>query len=171
MSPINVTIRQAAESDTELLASLVRKANKDVAERFNLNDQNAPKHPSFCTAEWIVHETQRGQIYFIAESEGSPAGCVAFESPSPGIAYLNRLSVLPSARRRGIGANLVHHHFRYSAGKGIFTVSIGIIAAFTELKEWYLKLGFEEGATTRFDHLPFDVCYMTVHLPPGLREE
>jgi hypothetical protein len=43
-------------------------------------------------------------------------------------------------------------------------VSIGIIADHTILKNWYLKLGFIEGKTKSFDHLPFDVTFMSYDL-------
>ena len=34
----------------------------------------------------------------------------------------------------------------------------------TELKRWYLKIGFVEGETNEFDHLPFLVLFMTYTL-------
>jgi hypothetical protein len=43
-------------------------------------------------------------------------------------------------------------------------VSIGIIAEHIKLKKWYLKLGFIEASTKKFDHLPFDVTYMHYEL-------
>jgi len=40
-------------------------------------------------------------------------------------------------------------------------VSIGIIANDTQLKQWYKKIGFAEGETRKYEHLPFDVMFMT----------
>ncbi len=56
----------AETKDAELLASLVSRGNKDVAELLNLNIDNAPKHPSFCTSEWILSDLKRGRIYFLS---------------------------------------------------------------------------------------------------------
>jgi N-acetylglutamate synthase-like GNAT family acetyltransferase len=91
-------------------------------------------------------------------------GCVAFEQPDSKTSYLNRLSVLPEHRCKGVGAKLVNHIFDYSKLKNIQSVSIGIIAAHITLKQWYLKLGFTEIETRTFDHLPFDVTYMQYKL-------
>lgn len=161
---MNELIRQANIEDAELIASIVSEANKDVALRFNLNYENAPKHPSFCTADWVKADFERGALYFIYEVEGVPLGCVSFEGESPDTGYLNRLSVVPAARSKGIGGKLVHKHLQISKDKGINKISIGIIAEFTELKNWYLRLGFKEGVTKSFEHLPFRVCFMSIEL-------
>lgn len=161
---MNEIIRPATIEDAERIASIVSEANKDVALRFNLNYGNAPKHPSFCTGDWIKADFERGALYFIYELDSVPLGCVSLECESPDTAYLNRLSVLPSARCRGIGEKLVNRHMKISKDKGIAKISIGIIADFTELKNWYLRLGFKEGVTRSFAHLPFQVCFMSIEL-------
>lgn len=152
------------EKDADLLASLVSESNKDVALLFGLNIHNAPKHPSFCKPEWILSELKRGQEYFLFTEDGLAKGCVAFEQPDENTAYLNRLSVLPEYRCKGIGSKLVNHILGYSKEKRVTLVSIGIIAGHTQLKEWYLKLGFNTGATQKFEHLPFDVLSMQYKL-------
>ena len=150
----------AERKDAALLASLVSKSNKDVAELLNLNIDNAPKHPSLCTAEWIISDFDRGQEFFFSIENGEITGCVAFEQPDDDTAYLNRLSVSPEFRQSGTGSLLVQHIIEYSKFKNVKNISIGIIAEHTLLKEWYLKIGFIEGATQKFDHLPFNVLYM-----------
>jgi len=39
-------------------------------------------------------------------------------------------------------------------------ISIGIINENSVLKNWYIKYGFIEKGLKRFDHLPFEVCFM-----------
>jgi N-acetylglutamate synthase-like GNAT family acetyltransferase len=92
-------------------------------------------------------------------------GCVALEIPEPGLGYLERLAVLPAARHQGIGRRLVDHVFSQAKVSGVKKISIGIIAAQTDLKHWYQKVGFVEGATKEFEHLPFRVTFMTYCLP------
>ncbi|MFT5699960.1 MAG: ribosomal protein S18 acetylase RimI-like enzyme [Desulforhopalus sp.] len=150
----------AERNDSEVLASIVSESNKDVAELLALNINNAPKHPSFCTAEWIESDFDRGQEYFLSTENGISTGCVAFEHPESDTAYLNRLSVLPKFRNRGLGSALVKHIVDYAKEKRIKNISIGIISEHNQLREWYLKLGFIEGALQKFDHLPFNVLYM-----------
>jgi len=153
-------IRQATSSDADLLARLVSESNKDVALKFGLNAENCPKHPSFCTVEWLQADFSRGEIYFIAYRNSEPVACVATEYPSVEVAYLNRLSVLPAHRRCGIGAELVSFVVELAHSRGAKSVSIGVIGEYTALQAWYQKLGFVSGETKRFAHLPFSVKYM-----------
>lgn len=154
-------IRESTAGDAATIAMLVSESNKDVAVKFGLNAENCPKHPSFCTQAWIEADLARGERYFIIEENADPIGCVAYESPSAGLAYLNRLSVLPSHRNRGVGARLVRHIIQHARSASIRTISIGVIGEHAELQRWYAKLGFEDGETRRFPHLPFSVKYMS----------
>lgn len=160
-------IRQASPADLPALAMLVSESNKDVAVKFGLNAENCPKHPSFCTEDWVQAELARGETYFIIETDGQPVGCVAYESPSPGLAYLNRLSVLPAHRNKGVGSRLVRHIIEHARGLSVHTISIGVIGEHTDLQRWYHRLGFEDGEVKRFPHLPFSVKYMALALPGG----
>lgn len=155
-----IDIVPATPADAEEIARVVSEANKDVAALFNLTMENAPRHPSFCTTEWIQSEMDRGQVYFVNRKSESISGCVAFEQADATTAYLNRLAVLPDHRHGGIGEALVRHILMFAGTKGLDTVSIGIIAEHDLLRRWYLKLGFEEAGTKTFDHLPFTVGFM-----------
>jgi diamine N-acetyltransferase len=151
-------------ADAEKIAWVVSVANKDVAESFDLTFENAPKHPSFCTLDWIVADFKRGEKYFLFKEEEVVKGCVAFEQPDPETAYLNRLSVLPQYRHRGIGTALVKYILEYAKSRNILYVSIGIIAEHEILKHWYDNLGFIRGNIQKFEHLPFNVQYMRYEL-------
>lgn len=159
MEIISATIK-----DAELLASIVSNSNRDVAERYKLDRNNASKHPSLCTAEWIINDLKRGCEYFLYREDGLTKGCVAYEQPDNVTAYLNRLSVLSEYRHGGIGRKLVEHVLSYSKKNGVKVVSIGIIAEHHLLQDWYRDLGFETGERKVFDHLPFDVLYMQYEL-------
>jgi len=154
-------IRNTSRDDARLLAMLISESNRDVALRFGLNADNCPRHPSFCNETWVLADFARGERYFILQDNGIAIGCVAYEKASEGRAYLNRLSVLPTHRKKGGGERLVRHVIDHARSSQISTISIGIIAAHAELKRWYLKLGFSEGETKTFPHLPFAVSYLT----------
>ena len=157
-------IRTADKSDAELLVELIRKSHADVALRFGLTPENCPKHPSNCTTAWIENDFARGVRYALADWQGDTVGCVALEHANPDMVYLERLSVLPANRRRGVGQKLVEQVISETAVLGASQVGIGIIAAYTELKAWYQKLGFREGETRTFDHLPFQVLLLSYRL-------
>ena len=156
-----IHIREANSGDVSLLCRLIRQSFQDVAIRFKLTPANCPKHPSNCTEEWIEKDFARGVSYFILEHKDVAAGCVAIESASADLCYLERLAVLPYQRKKGFGSQLVEHVFRAAKKRGAKKISIGIIAEQLELKEWYRKFGFAEGETRDFSHLPFPVTFMT----------
>lgn len=160
----NFIIRTGTIEDIGILTEIIRKSFRDVAERFNLTEENAPSHPSNCTHNWIRHDMERGVTYFILGNEKIIAGCVACEQASSEVCYLERLAVLPEKRNQGLGKALVEHVLLKARELGADCVSIGIIAEHTELKNWYKKLGFVEGETRKFLNLPFMVTFMSCNL-------
>ncbi|WP_320034342.1 GNAT family N-acetyltransferase [Halarcobacter sp.] len=159
-----MNIIKADIKDAEKISFIIKKANEQVAKEFNLNIDNCPKHPSFCTKDWVISDFERDEEYFLYKKDENIVACVAFENPKPEVAYLNRLSVLPLHQKQKIGEELVSFIFKYAKTKNIKRVSIGIIAKHEKLKNWYLKLGFEEGRKSSFEHLPFEVLYMNKYL-------
>lgn len=55
---------------------------------------------------------------------------------------------------------LVDHVITLAKALGINQISIGIISQQTELRRWYRKIGFAEGESKQFKHLPFLVTFM-----------
>jgi N-acetylglutamate synthase-like GNAT family acetyltransferase len=135
-----------------------------VAKHFDLTHENAPRHPSNCTEDWIKKDMERGVTYFVIENENIVVGCVALELANSEVSYLERLAVLPDQRRRGFGKKLLTHVLSESKLLGVQRVNIGIIAGHTELKNWYKEIGFVEGETKEFSHLPFRVTFMSYEL-------
>ena len=159
-----VQIRKATLQDVHQLSSMIRLGFRDVAERFGLTPDNCPNHPSNCTERWIEEDLGRGVVYYILERSRVPTGCVALECAENGTFYLERLTVLPEARRRSFGKTLVDHAFMEAKALGAERIDIGIIAEHIELKNWYEKMGFVETETRKFENLPFLVTLLTYDL-------
>lgn len=157
-------IRQAITSEASTLTKIIKTSYQTVADKFGLNSANCPKHPSNCTDEWINADLERGVIYFILESDGKDIGCAALEKADHELCYLERLAVIPENRKKGFGRMLVDHIFHEAGKLGCKKISIGIIAKQHELKNWYLNIGFKEGITKSFEHLPFEVMFMECSL-------
>jgi ribosomal protein S18 acetylase RimI-like enzyme len=153
-------IRTCTRNDVDVLVETIRGAFRDVAERFGLTEENCPRHPSHCRADWVGKDMDRGVTYFVLESDGRVAGNVALEWVRPGLCNLERLAVLPQYRGRGFGRALVAHVLSEAGKLGCNTVRIGVIADQAELKEWYRGFGFVETETRDFAHLPFRVSFM-----------
>ena len=159
-----IQIRNATENDINIISKTIRNSYKTVAEMFNLSADNCPKHPSNCTDEWIKGDFERGVKYYVLESEEGVIGCAALEKADLEVCYLERLAVLPERRNIGLGKVLIDHIFSEAKSIGSKRISIGIIAEQVELKNWYNRLGFIDGETKEFDHLPFQVLFMEYNL-------
>lgn len=159
-----MVIRDASEADITILAALIRASFRDVSERFFLTPENCPTHPSFCSEEWVDSAMKKGVRFFVLDDGDAACGCAALERAGPEVCYLERLAVLPGSRRSGFGTALVGHALSEAKKAGAERVEIGIIAGQVELKEWYLGLGFKEKARKHFEHLPFEVVFMSCRL-------
>ncbi len=159
-----VAIKAAGDDQDARLALLIRQSYADVARRFEISPQNAPAHPSACTAEWIRSDRLEGVRYYSAACGNMLVGCAASKAATAETFYLMRLAVLPLFRRQGIGRRLAQHVCRQARRAGAAEVSVGLIAAQEELAAWYGRLGFEAVERRRFDHLPFEVLLMRRHL-------
>jgi len=160
----NPIIRKATKEEISLLADIIRNSFHDVAVRFALTKENAPRHASNCEPDWIKKDMDRGVTYFLIEEGGKAWGCAALEKVENKLVYLERIAVLPQKRKQGVGRLLVDYILAQAKKAGARNVSIGIIAAQTELKRWYQKIGFIETHTKKFDHLPFLVAFMDYDL-------
>jgi len=159
-------IRTCSPQDAGVLARLIRDSFRDVAERFGLNAENCPRHPSQCGEDWVKRDMEKGISYFLLEEDGEAAGCAAMDARTPGWCEMERLAVLPRFRGHGLGDALVRHVFAQAEAAGIPEVRIGIIDAHAELKRWYLRLGFTETGTRDFPHLPFRVAFLSRRSAP-----
>jgi N-acetylglutamate synthase-like GNAT family acetyltransferase len=157
-------IRAASRDDIETLTHIIRQSFRDVADRFGLTEENCPKHPSNCRASWIQDAFGKGIRCFILESDKTACGCVSLEQAGKGIWYLERLAVLPAYRRHGHGRSLIRNALQEAKAGKASQVDIGIIAEHMELKRWYREIGFLEGQTATFAHLPFTVLFMSMPL-------
>ena len=166
-----ITIRDATPEDAETVARVIRESFRDVAARFSLTADNCPRHPSNCTTDWIRSDQACGVCYFILAQEGESVGCVGLEAAGPDLCHLERLAVLPEWRRQGCGRALVAHALSRAKANGARRVSVGIIADHAELKQWYATLGFGEGDTKSFTHLPFSVSFMVLNVEDSTRSQ
>ena len=103
-----------------------------------------------CTSEWIKIGLDRGINYYVIEIGNKVIGCTALEKANSEVCYFERLAVLKEYRNRGLGRSLVDHVLAEAKSMGYKRISVGIIAAHNELKQWYCKIGFVEKNTTKF---------------------
>ena len=156
-------IRMGRKEDIDVLVEILRDSFQEVADRFGLNEQNSPTHPSNCRTEWLMREMNRGVVFYVLEAQDQPVGCVALEKINDEVCYLERLAVLPREQKKGFGEALVKHALSQARLLKAYRVQIGIIADDQALQNWYDKLGFEEVERKNFPNLIFEVVFMAYY--------
>lgn len=150
-----------SEEDFISCTDVIRKAFKTVADEYNLTPSNAPTHPSNLSVTSLKEAVRKGAVFYGLQINGKTIGCIGIEkSPEAHKYYIEKLSVLPEKRHNGYGKMLMDiacEKILQNDGK---LISIGIINENIILKNWYLRYGFNEKALKRFEHLPFEVCFM-----------
>ncbi|ABD86548.1 GNAT family N-acetyltransferase [Rhodopseudomonas palustris] len=128
-----------------------------MAERLRLTRDNCPSHPSFTDQAVIRRSFGYGTVFLLTPDDGAACGCVGVRRPKDGICALEKLAVLPSARRHGLGRALVEAAAVVAADWGATQLEASIIASERDLARWYQSLGFVPLRTARFPQLPFEV--------------
>ncbi|HEX2946670.1 MAG TPA: GNAT family N-acetyltransferase [Clostridia bacterium] len=139
---------------------VIRRSFITVAEEFNITRENAPTNPAFLGPESLIKMRDKGIDMYGAYVKNTCIGFVAIEQAGDGVFYMERLAVLPEYRHNGYGRKLIDFVMDYARKSGGKKVSIGIINENRRLKDWYISCGFAETGTRKFDHLPFEVCFM-----------
>lgn len=146
--------------DLDAFIPVIRGGFETVARDFHLTRENCPTNGAFIEAEKLREEYRRGVLMYGALKGGLPAGFFALKNKGGGIFVLEKLSVLPEFRHKGIGSVLLSFAVKKAKEMGGVRISIGIIEENTVLKEWYRENGFLSVGTGIFPHLPFTVGLM-----------
>lgn len=150
-----------SEQDFIECTEIIQKSFKTVADEFNLDKGNAPTHPSNLTLTALKESVGKGITFYGLYRHGTIVGCIGIEkSTEEHKYYIEKLAVLPDKRHRGYGKMLMDFAYDTIHEKNGNIISIGIINENAILKNWYKKEGFNEKGLKRFDHLPFEVCFM-----------
>ncbi|MCO1603120.1 GNAT family N-acetyltransferase [Desulfosporosinus nitroreducens] len=131
-----------------------------VAKEFNFTEENCPSNPAFTNLEKLHIMRDNGIRIFGLFEDDRQIGFVALKKAKDNIFYIERLSVLPGFRHKGYGKTILDFVFKYLKAQGAKKVSIGIVNENLLLKNWYILYGFKETGLTKYEHLPFTVCFM-----------
>jgi diamine N-acetyltransferase len=149
-----------------ICVTLIRDSFASVATDFQLTIENCPSHPSLIEIVKLKEMYEKGVSMFVWREEEISAGFIAIEQSdlTKPWWYIEKLSVLPEYRHKGIGEKLMQFAIEEIERRGGTYISIALIDEQTILKEWYANLGFRFVASKKFDHLPFGVCFMEYEL-------
>ena len=144
------------------LAKLLNNAFGTVAKDFGLTKENAGNNSAFITGEELKALLIENREFYVYEDDGCASGFVAIEKSlnEPGTYYIEKLAVIPESRHSGIGVRLMNFASERAKELGGKRISIALIDSNIILKEWYGKQGFAIFEIKKYEHLPFDVCFM-----------
>ena len=151
------------EAEIQECAQVIACSFGTVAKDFGLTAENAPTNPAFLTPARLREYLKRRAMLFALVSDEAMIGCVVIEKSKreANNFYIERLAVMPPRRHNGHGKALIDFAIDMIRKAGGHEASIGIMNQNKPLKDWYLGQGFVERECKRFDHLPFEVCFMS----------
>ena len=142
MSPI---VRKAEETDSEAVIALVRECwSQYPGVVFDL-DAELPELKNFAR----YYRGLEGEAW-VARLDGEIAGCAAITpEDQPGVWMLQKLYVLPSARRHGIATALVREAEMAACAADAVRMVLWSDTRFVESHAFYASLGYEKIPLTR----------------------
>lgn len=144
-----LVLRPATIADAPVLAATIAAAFEQYRGKL------VPESGAFReTAEAIATELQKGAGAIIAQRNGVILGCVMTKLEE-GDLYLGRLSVLPTARGKGLAARLVEAVEDDARRRGLAGVRLGVRIVLTGNQQLFQSLGYREisrDAHEGFDH-------------------
>lgn len=159
---INIAEIMTTDNLSEI-STVIRESFITVANDFGITKENAPTNPAFITDENLKKSIEKGLKLYSLLLNQQISGCIGIEKAidDENVFYIERLAVLPEYRHNGYGKVLLDFAFCKIKSLNGKNVNIGIINNNIKLKNWYKDYGFIETGIKKFEHQPFDVCFMT----------
>jgi ribosomal protein S18 acetylase RimI-like enzyme len=143
-----------------MLVDIISRSYEDVAQRFGIDADNAPSHPSNAKPQWLRDDMGSGVRYLVAELDGDIVACVGYRQVSPDTIEAQRLAVLPERRGSHVANQLNSAVLDAARELGAARIRISVVADHQSLRRWYVRMGFVETEARRFANLPFTVQYL-----------
>jgi diamine N-acetyltransferase len=153
-------IKQISQNQLPECLDLIHSSFKTVADRFSFTKENCSGHTSFMTIEKLQRFWDWGFLMFGLYNEMNKLKGYVSISKVPdrdGVYTIHNLCVLPKDRKNGYGKFLLDFSkdkARELKGDILF---IDFIEEDIELRNWYIKNGFEHKGVKHYEHLPFTV--------------
>lgn len=143
-----IVLRAATAGDAAAIARVIAASFEQYRGKLN------PESGAFReTADGIAAELATGAGAIVAERSGEMLGCVLVEEQE-GDLYFGRLSVLPSARGKGLARQLIDAVEAEARRRGLSGVRLGVRVVLADNQRLFKSLGYRE--TSREAHPGFD---------------
>ncbi|OPZ16220.1 MAG: Acetyltransferase (GNAT) family protein [candidate division BRC1 bacterium ADurb.BinA364] len=159
-------IRIASESDAEAIAAIVRESFADQARALGMDPAVNPGFFWFEDGERVLRDMAEGAHAALGFIDGEPAGTVRWtrRRDSSDEGHIRRLAILPRFRGAGRGDSLMAFAEARMREAGMRIASLGIIAQFGKLQEYYERLGYRFRERKTFDDFAFECIIMAKSL-------
>jgi predicted GNAT family N-acyltransferase len=149
--------------DLSMAVRVLNDSHATIAEKFDFTKETNPSNNAFIDATALRSQLLKGLDLFAMSENNQWVGCIAIEKSAKetDTFYIEKVSVIPSARHNGYGVRLMEFAVSRIMELGGKKASIALIDANSGLKKWYAAQGFIETGTKDYAHLPFRVCFMS----------
>lgn len=155
-----VNIKRVSKGELKNYISIFRSAFGTVAKDFGLTTDNCPTNPAFIEIKHLVEYYDKGNMMFGVTCKDEIIGFMQLEKGQEGRVKLKNVAVVPQHRHKGYGQLMLKFAKAKVFELGGTIIEIGIIEENKVLKDWYIRNGFVQTGTKKFDHLPFTVGFM-----------
>ena len=124
------------EADIPIILSVIKEAFAEYKGQLD-----PPSSAERKTIEIVQAELESANA-LVVEVDGKIVGCVFFQPQSEGI-YIDRLSVLPEYRNRGIASAMLKEIEYRAKSTGYKTLMLSVRLALEKQQAYYNRLGFE----------------------------
>lgn len=133
---VNFKLRDYEEGDIPSLLSVIKRAFKEHRGKLN-----PPSSAESKTVEIVREELTKANA-IVVDIDHEVAGCV-FYQPMDESVYIDRLSVLPEYRNRGIALALLTLVEKRARDQRFKTLTLSVRLPLIQQQTYYRKLGFE----------------------------
>lgn len=160
MNETDLNIRQARETDAELLSALGTTTFYEAYfEQDDSNHLGAYCVEAFNPAQMRTELADRDSTFFIAEWQGKAAGYAKLREGSEGDGVetesaieLQRIYILEKMKGRSIGFELMKKCFAEAGEKGFAIIWLGVWRYNLPAQKFYAKLGFKKVGELQFEY-------------------
>jgi len=137
-------IRQATPSDASLIRALASEAYLQAYARLHTPEQNAVSFEEMYSVTSLQRQMgEQGCLFFLVRSNETDQGYMALRCEEPGQWIIDKLYLLPTAKGKGLGKELIEYAAEYIAHEepGGFRLMVHVNVQNPALA-FYTHLGF-----------------------------
>lgn len=143
-----IKIRKATSSDIPTIRSLAKVVFPATYEALLPAGQVDYMMEWMYSAESLRRQMQEGHTYYIAYAEGEPCGYLSVERQGERLFHLQKIYVLPSFQRRGIGEKLFLRAVEQVREQGTLPASLELnVNRENRAMDFYLRMGMHPART------------------------